>query len=90
MNLVLICLVGSIYLFSYLVIFEGYYTESETKQGVILINEVNSYIIDNGDGTYDLYLADVKIETLDSLEHYNEDVPVYTKEELEYAQQENP
>lgn len=87
LNLVLICMVIGIYLFSYLLIFEINVKPYWLDEEVININNLDSYIIDNSNGTYDVYLAGHKIETTDSLEYYSNDIPVYTREEYEHAQQ---
>ena len=79
-NIILIFLVFFIYFFSYLFIFEAYYFTEEAQETAFQINEMNSYIVDNEDGTYDLYLGNIRIEVLDSLEHHDKDIPVYTKE----------
>ncbi len=39
----------------------------------------NSYLIDNGDGTFDLYCDDRYLETIDSLEYYPADIPIYNE-----------
>lgn len=86
-NIILTLLISLIYLLSYLYIFEGKYLDPDVYETVLRITDSNSYIIDNGDGTYDLYLLDHKIETLTSLDYYEEDVPVYTREEFENVKQ---
>lgn len=90
LNLFLICLVSVIYLFSYLVIFEAYAIDTQTKQGIIQIDKTNSFLVDNGDGTYDLYFCNYKMETINSLDYYGDDIPIYTSEEFERVQQEDP
>jgi hypothetical protein len=77
----------SIYIFSYLCVFEAY---AEVEQNTFAFDELNSYIIDNGDGSYDLYYFDYKIETLTSLDYYEDDIPIYTREEFKHVQQSNP
>lgn len=90
LNLLLISVITCIYLLSYLIIYEAYSPSSELDSNVYSINEVNSFLIDNGDGTYDLYFSNYKIETLNSLEYYDKDIPIYTREEFERVQQKNP
>jgi hypothetical protein len=76
-------------------IFEGYYYENETR--VIENGERveyylpldNSYVIENADGTYSIYLdteemPDYYLETLTSLEHYTQGIPVYYLEKYNY------
>ena len=90
LNLLLICLVGLIYVSSYLFIYEARIDISIFSPNVIPVNEITSYIIDNEDGTYDLYISGIKVEILNSLDNYNNDIPVYTKEEYKHVQQEDP
>jgi len=87
LNLLLICMVGSIYILSYLYALEARASVSDIDKNAFPISSINSYIIDNGNGTYDLYLSDYKIETLSSLEYYDKNIPVYTREEFEHAKQ---
>lgn len=87
LNLLLICLVGSIYILSYLFALEAYNSISDVDKEAIRINQLSSFLIDNGDGTYDLYFSNYKLETINSLEHYSEDIPIFTREEFEHAQQ---
>lgn len=90
LNLLLICLVGLIYVSSYLFIYEAYVHTSDFDPISFHADSINSFIVDNGDGTYDLYLADIKIEVLYSLDNYSNDIPVYTKEEYDHVQQKDP
>jgi len=90
LNLLLILLVGAIYLCSYLFIFEAYYTQIEESGEVYHSTDSNSFLIDNGDGTYDSYFNNIRIEVVDSLEHFSKDIPIYTREEFEHVQQNAP
>lgn len=87
-NLILTGIVVIIYVCSYLFSVEPYYFSQEEHSSSIVVTEVNSFLVDNGDGTYDFYYGIYKIETVDSLEYYSDDIPIYTKEEFEHVQQE--
>lgn len=87
MNVLLLFATVTIYLVSYIVIPEAYYTidnalleQDLEEHGVVAPSEVDSYFIDNGDGTYDVYYKNQYMETIDTLDFYSPDVPVYTKE----------
>ncbi len=68
-----------IYILSYVFILEAYLP----PEGEMIITPAmgNSYVIDNGDGTYDFYLNDTYVETTNCLEYYFEEIPIYSKEE---------
>lgn len=85
LNLLLIFIVGSIYVSSYLFSFEADYYTEEALETAFQINMYNSYIIQNNSGTYELYYNNVKIEELDSLDYYY-DIPVYTWEDFDNVQ----
>ncbi|MBP3204463.1 MAG: M56 family metallopeptidase [Lachnospiraceae bacterium] len=83
-------IVLGIYISSYLFIFEGFRPPEEINMGqpmlsdnwgdIQILNNSDSYFIDNGDGTYDLYSGDMFLETTDSMEGYYPGTPVYTPE----------
>lgn len=87
LNISITAIFASIYLFSYLFAFEAY---MELYPDTFSADGLNSYIIDNEDGTYDHYLSGFKIETVTSLDFFDENIPVYTREEFEHVQQSNP
>lgn len=90
LNIILLTVTCIIYICSYLFIFEAdYYIPEIAEYSVDFTNE-NSYLIDNGDGTYDLYFSGYKVETSNSPELYSDDIPIYTKEEFERVQQKSP
>lgn len=70
--------------------FEPYKETQEIDSSAILFTGLNSYLVDNEDGTYDLYFQNYKVETIYSLEYYEEDIPILTREEFEHAQQISP
>lgn len=88
LNFAIIGLIGCIYILSYLLIFEAYVENSTIDVNNIIITEINSFIVDNEDGTYSLYISNIKVETLTSLEYYGDDIPIYTREEYKHVQQE--
>jgi beta-lactamase regulating signal transducer with metallopeptidase domain len=89
-NFVLVTVVFAIYLLSYLVTFEGYTHDPDIKLDYVSATTQNSYLIDNGDGTYDVYFQSIKIECVNSLDNYSDDIPIYTMEEFENVQNNNP
>lgn len=90
LNIILFTVTCILYICSYLFIFEADYYIPEIEEYGVDFTNVNSYLIDNGDGTYDLYFSGYKVETSDSPELYNEDIPIYTREEFEHVQQKAP
>lgn len=67
----------SIFLMPNFIIFEPYAITDEHAEGTYEINETNSYLIQNDDGTYDVYVNDEYVGTVteifdDSLTIYNE------------------
>ena len=90
LNIALTLLIGCIYICSYLFIFEADYYIDEIDQIGFRTEDVNSFAVDNEDGTYSIYMFDACIDVVDSLEYYGDDIPVMTKEEFEHVQQEKP
>lgn len=87
-NLALGLAAASIFFLSYTFILESYCRPTDeialapaVEENLIIPSAENSYVIDNGDGTYDIYCNDQYVTTIDSLEYYDEDIPVYTKED---------
>lgn len=66
-----------LFICSFLLIFEAHYMTPEIQEETILYDEKTSFFIDNQDGTYDFYIAGQYIETVDSLEYYDPNIPVY-------------
>ena len=88
-NLLLICLICSILTLSYIIILEADYVVNEIESTSFNTRQVNSFAVDNGDGTYDIYMLGIYIDTVTSFEYYDEDMPILTKEAFERVQQEN-
>ncbi|MCM1089950.1 MAG: hypothetical protein NC092_00550 [Butyrivibrio sp.] len=90
MNALLLLATVMMYLVSYAIIPEAYCRIDNTlpeqvleneNHTVVSLSEGNSYFIDNGNGTYDAYYNGRYIETIDTLDFYPSDIPVYTREE---------
>ncbi len=83
LSFLMLLVVLSLYLGSYLVIFENcsydpLYQESESY---IVPDEENCYAIKNADGTYNVYFVDWDVfETVNSLNHY-QGIEIYSSEE---------
>jgi beta-lactamase regulating signal transducer with metallopeptidase domain len=96
LNIVLLGVTVSLYLLSYTFIPEGYCSsdilipltsgtaDTEADDIVVPLSINNTYLIDNGDGTYDVYLDYQYMETTTSPELYPWDAPVYTKDTCPY------
>lgn len=69
-----------LFLLSFVFIFEASYITPEDSTGRFIPNETNTYFIEREDGRYDFYMDGKFIETEDSLEYYNDDIPVYGEE----------
>ncbi len=87
LNIALTLLIACIYICSYLFIFEAEYYTPEAEHTRFSSINVNTFAVVNQDGTYSIYIADVCVEIVDSLEYYGDDIPVITKEEFEHVQQ---
>lgn len=87
-NILLTFIIVCIYIISYVFILEARYFLPETDT-IFRMNTSDCYAVDNGNGTYDIYLSNIRISIADSLEYYGDDLPVYSKEEFEYVQQGN-
>jgi beta-lactamase regulating signal transducer with metallopeptidase domain len=94
-NAAVLILIIVIYLLSYIFIFEGYYIENETRvvengdRIEYYLPLDNTYIIENADGTYSIYLdteemPDFYLETLTSLDNYTQGIPIYYLEKYNY------
>lgn len=79
----------SIFLFSYVFIGEPFVSpedsplppaEEQELETFLVPSAENSYFIDRGDGSYDLYYYGEYYITTDSLEYHLSDIPVYTEE----------
>lgn len=87
LNILLTLLIVGVYLASYVFIFEAYsYPEPtyvDENDVIYYYLPMNyTYLIENADGTYDVYLdspenPDFYLETIDSLEYYNHGYTIY-------------
>ncbi len=90
LNIALTLMISVIYLFSYSFVLEAYCGPyipvplCPPDSNYMYVSMENSYFIDNEDGTYDLYYDDLFFETVDSLEYYPDDIPIYTKDNCPY------
>lgn len=77
--LTLFIIVG--YLSSLFYIFEvGTNTMPSTQaESVFILSTENTYAVDNGDGTYDIYFQKIYSETVDSLQYYPDNIKIYKK-----------
>lgn len=66
-----------VYFFSYMFIYEAGYVPPQIEEAYFTPSADDSYFIQNEDGTYDFYLWDTFMETLDSLDGYSKDIPIY-------------
>ena len=70
-------------LYSYLFTWEAAYTSPEFDSIYTPFTDENTYFIDNGDGSYDIYLYGEYWFKTDSLEYYPDKIPIYhSKEEF--------
>ena len=76
---ILILCSAILFLLSFTYIFEGNYIYPEDKIESNPVNASNSYFIDNGDGTYMFYIEDEYWGTVDSLQYFDKDIPIYKK-----------
>jgi beta-lactamase regulating signal transducer with metallopeptidase domain len=95
LNVIMLIVTLIIYILSYVFIFEPYYFPTEVNfiedddRTEYYLPLDNTYIIENADGTYSIYLdteemPDYYLETLTSLEHYTQGIPVYYLEKYNY------
>lgn len=83
-SVALLLLTFSLYIGSYLIIFENnsYLPEITESESYVVPESTNSYAIPNADGTYTIYLFDGRCtEIVDSLEYYPDTVVYSSKEE---------
>ena len=83
-------IVLGIYIGSYMFIFEAYHSPQEENMGlpddieflkeIRVVYDTDSYFIDNGDGTYDLYSNGKYLETMTTIDDFYPNAPVYTPE----------
>lgn len=78
-----------IYIFSFTVIFEGYYIEPEHIGDSQEITCENTYFVKNKDNTYDIYFYGEHIDTASSLDYYPDDCKIYLSLEEAKKNEEN-
>lgn len=66
-----------IFSMSYLFTLESNYIPQEIASTTIVCSADNTYLVQNPDGTYDIYFGFQYIETVDSLKYYDEDLCIY-------------
>ena len=69
--------VAALFLLSYVYIFEPLYIHPEDMIGVITPGPDNAFFIERNDGSYDFYLEGKYVSTEDSLDYFNDDIPIY-------------
>lgn len=68
---------AALYIGSFFFILEPWYISPEVEEYAFELTEENAYAVENPDGSYDLFLFGEYLETVDSLEYYSKDLPVY-------------
>lgn len=83
LKLPLLLTVVALYFCSYLFIFEASYLLPSIANDptIIIPTPKNTYIIDNSDGTFSIYIYNEYFETTDSLDHFDPNIPIYNKGE---------
>lgn len=66
-----------IYIFSFVFIFEGYYSNPGEMGYSQEVNSENTYFVKNKDNTYDVYFYGEYIDTASSLDYYPDDCKIY-------------
>jgi beta-lactamase regulating signal transducer with metallopeptidase domain len=94
LNAIMLLLTVSTYVLSYIFIFEPYYISNEVnileEDDLIYYLPLNdTYVIENADGTYSVYLdtaemPDFFLETFDTLDNLTQGIPVYYLEKYNY------
>lgn len=66
-----------VYVLSYLFTLEANYILPEIEETVTTLSPDNTYLVQNCNKTYDVYFNQLYIETIDSLEMYQDNYPIY-------------
>lgn len=77
LHMALLALTVSLYLLSYLYIFEARYIPPNQSATTIEASSENTYAILREDGLYDIYLGDFQVDTVSDLTYYPADMPVF-------------
>lgn len=79
--IVMLLFMIGLYIGSYLFIWEANTYKPEMVEPFVTMSDENTYAIDNGDGTYNIYMDEIYLETTDTLEYYPIDIKIYLSEE---------
>ncbi len=82
-NILFTCVTLIAFVLSYTFILEPSYVPQEIQAESFALTSENAYAVLLEDGTYDLYLYDILIENVESLDSYSKDLPIYTTQEKE-------
>lgn len=77
LRLLLIFLTLSIFILSYLFVFEASDTPQNVSQSTFSLTGENSYIVKTGDGEYDVYYENSYFMTISSIEFLSKDIKIY-------------
>lgn len=69
-SLLSIIIAGVVFVLSYTFIFEAYYRTSEVEEVSSTTDELSIYAVKNEQGTYDIYLGGILVETVETLEQF--------------------
>ncbi|HKM35659.1 MAG TPA: M56 family metallopeptidase [Lachnospiraceae bacterium] len=77
LRLLLIFLTLSIFILSYLFVFEASDTPQNVSQSTFSLTSKNSYIMKTEDGEYDVYYENSYFMTISSIEFFSKDIKIY-------------
>lgn len=72
----ILLLIATLFFVSFVYIFEASSAPKDNSFNTIKPSATNSYFLRRNDGKYELYLNGNYCETVDSLEYYNDDIPI--------------
>lgn len=82
-NTLFTCITVLAFMLSYTFIFEARHFTQEVQTESFSLSFDNAYAVILDNGTYDIYLNDMLIENVDTLDYYPADIPLYTIQEKE-------
>lgn len=82
-NTLFTCITVLAFMLSYTFIFEARHFTEEVQAESFSLSFDNAYAVILDNGTYDIYLNDMLIENVDTLDYYPADIPLYTIQEKE-------
>lgn len=82
-NILFTCITVLAFVLSYTFIFEARHYTEEVQAESFSLSFDNAYAVILNNGTYDIYLNDMLIENVDTLDYYPADIPLYTIQEKE-------